>query len=507
MAKYTEGGEILLDKLQQRREWLKEGAVPPPTGLGQWLRETNLEFGCGTAALEAIEQLEGGAPAVITGQQAGLLTGPLYTVYKAASAVILARELSRCFDTPVVPVFWLASEDHDFQEVRSSWFPVGEELKQVVFPGSYSLTPAAEIPLTPVEVREVADQLAALLPVTDFTSSVLKMIVESGGSSFSSWCGGLLSRLFRDAGLVILDSCGLPVRLAAVPVFVTALEAGGEVHVLLADKAADMKAAGRAPSLHVPLEHSHIFFMHGQQRLALLRNGDRFYDRGGNVALSLQDLLGLAKNSPWTLSPNVVLRPLVQERVLPVLAVIAGPGELAYLDQMASVFPLFGLQKPPVFPRLGGTLLEPSILRLLDKYGLTWVEVEQGLEAWLQQQLDEPLAISEAFSALRGQISEGYGALLPGLAAIDKQLPELGAMNLEKVLDQVKWLERRARASQRQKHNQLLRHVRRLQTALTPGGGQQQRVHNPFWYINKYGPEFIRTLLAQPLGGDMLLKL
>lgn len=498
---------IALETWEQRCNRLKQWAPPP--GLETWLKETNLEFGCGQAALDAIGNLSRGAPAVVAGQQAGLLTGPMYTIYKAASAVILARRLSKILERTVVPVFWLASEDHDFAEVRWAAFPVGEDLRQLVFPGEYGLTPAREIPLSPGDVEDIVRMLEELLPPTEFTRDLLTTVKESAGKTFSSWCAGLLSRLFRDEGLIIFDSCGLPVRLAGSSVFAMAVERGPDIHGILAEKAGAMKASGRRPGLAVPGEHSHLFLLRQGLRLGLLREGDKFVDRNHTVSLSAEQLLKFAEQEPWNLSPNVALRPLIQERALPVLAVLGGPGELAYMEQLKPVYAMMGMEQPPILPRLGGLLVEPAIARLLVKHNLTPSDAAEGLDSWLEGRLEraDTMGIGAAFAGLRNRIQEAYGKVIPDLAELDSQLADLGGKNLDKVLEQVNWLEKRTMASHHQKHRELHRHVQRLQTALAPLGKKQERLHNCLWYLNKYGPDFIKFLLEQNLKPDLLLQL
>ena len=486
----------------RRQEHLQKGQPPAPD-LWPWLKEKNLAWGCPPQVIQAIECLGQGAPAVVTGQQAGLLTGPLYTIYKAASAVILARRLSRELGTEVVPVFWLASEDHDFLEVRSAFFPAGTG-KELVFPGDYKLTPAAEIPLTRTAVESVLQELEVILPETEFTPQVLALVRDAARGSFSDWCGSLLSRLFGQYGLVLLTPAAC--RCASRPAGVFPGNRGGR----------DTQAAGRSSGGHgrqgpstgldVPRQHSHLFLIDGGRRLALLRQGDVFVDRNRSISLPLQELRRIARKEPWRLSPNVVLRPLVQELVLPVLAIIGGPGELAYLEQLRPVFAHFGLEQPPVLPRMGGWLLEPPIARLLERYGL---EPDRDLERWLEEALRQAdsWGIPQAFAQLRERIREEYARLGPGLAGIDSQLTQLSAKNLDKVLEQVDWLEARAMAAHGRKHEELLRHGQRLMTALSPQGQEQQRLHNVFWYINKYGPALVAAIMEQPLAQDLRIYL
>lgn len=495
-----------MDKIDwaARRRQLEQWQAPTPD-LWLWLKDINLAWGGGPQVLQGIDRLSQGAVAVITGQQAGLLTGPLYTIYKAASTIILARQLEERFQIPVVPVFWLASEDHDFVEVRSAYFPVGRG-EEMLFPGDFSLTPAAEIPLPQSAVEEVIHQLKSILPQSEYSPEVFSLLREAASGSFSDWCGGLLCRLFGQHGLVLLDSCGLPVRSSARPVYRWAIDEGPEIHRLLAAAGAGMAAQGRKPGLDVPRDHSHIFLLHQGQRLGLLRRGNTFVDGKNTISLSRQELLDIAQEEPWRLSPNVVLRPLVQELVLPVLAMVGGPGELAYLEQLVPVFARLGLSQPPVLPRMGGVLVEPPIARLLDKYKLT---PTQDIDAWLEDTLKQAdsLDISEVFADFRQKFQGEYAQLIHGLADIDPQLTQLGEKNLDKIMEQVKWLEGRAHAAFRQKHGDVIRHGQRLKMALAPRGQEQQRLHNVFWYINKYGPDLLATILEQPLVQDLTIYL
>jgi len=186
----------------------------------------------------------------------------------------------------------------------------------------------------------------------------------------------------------------------------------------------------------------------------------------------------------------------------------AGPGEMAYLEQLRPVFGMFGLERPPGLPRMGGYLLEPSIRRLLAKYNLTVADA-MGLKERRREELAraDTVGVPAAFSTLRAKIAAAYQEIFPGLALLDKGLPELGGKNLDKVLEQVNWLEKRALASHGQKHRELTQHFHRLETALAPGGVPQERVHNCVWYLNKYGPGFIDVLLRQDVVPGLAIEL
>ena len=320
----------------------------------------------------------------------------------------------------------------------------------------------------------VLEQLQELLPETQFTADILALAAETARDSFSHWCGALLARLFAAHGLVIVDSCGLPLRTGARPVFAWAVDHGPDIHRMLAEKAREMQAGGRQPVLDIPVEHSHLFLLHQGLRLALLRDGDAFRDRRGAVTFSRRELLHKVEEEPWTLSPNVVLRPLVQELVLLVLAIVGGPGELAYLEQIEPVFAAFGLQMPPVLPRMGGVLLEPPVARLLDKYGLTYQQVEAGLDAWAEERLQaaDPLAyLYQPGCPHRG----GVCPHTPGLAPWTGNWRSWG-QNLAKVLEQCSgWKKGSGQPRQKPRTAAHAEHS----TALAPG--YQQRAQQ-LWY-------------------------
>lgn len=490
---------------RKRRVQLSQRITEPR--LLMWLEAYNRGLGAAPEALTALEHLREGAPVVVAGQQAGLLTGPLYTIYKAVTAVGQAKKLGVLLGEPVVPVFWLASEDHDYNEIRSAWFP-GDAPRELAFPGEYLLTPAARISLLAEDVNYICRRLEEILPATDFTQEILQVVAEAGQEAvtYSEWCARLLCRLLSSQGLVVVDSTAPPLRWLAQPVFNLAARDGETLHHLIDTQAHKLRQAGFQPGLDIPRDHSHLFWLEGNSRTALLRDGQSFSGRRGEISFSQAELLGAIADSPEHFSPNVVLRPLVQELAFPVLAMVVGPGETAYMAQLPEIFGLLGLEQPPLIPRLGGIILEPSLERILTRYNLT-LEDLPNLEKWLAEQLSagEGGRVKDEFRQLRDSLSQAWSGLDPLLGDLDPQLPRLAEKNLAKVLEQVEWLEGRAQGAVRKNNEQLLRHVQRLQTELSPPGGQQ-RLYNIFWYINKYGMDFLNALAALPPGEEQVIR-
>ena len=491
---------------RKRREQLNQRATEPR--LLRWLEAYNRELGAAPEALTALEHLRDGAPVVVAGQQTGLLTGPLYTIYKAVTALGQAKELGILLGEPVVPIFWLASDDHDYNEIRSAWFPGGDAPRELTFPGEYLLTPAAKIRLVAEDVNYICQRLGETLPATDFTQEILQVVAEAGQEAvtYSEWCARLLCRLLSSQGLVVVDSTAPPLRWLAQPVLTLAAREGETLHHLIDSQAKKLRQAGFQPGLDIPRNHSHLFWLEGNSRTALLRVGQSFSGRRGEISFSQAELLGAIADTPEHFSPNVVLRPLVQELAFPVLAMVVGPGETAYMAQLPQIFALLGLEQPPLIPRLGGIILEPPLERILTRYNLTLEELP-NLEHWLTEQLfaGEGGRIREEFSQLREILGQAWSGLDPMLTALDPQLPLLAEKNLAKVLQQVDWLEGRAQGALRKNNDQLVRHVQRLQTDLTPPGGQQ-RLYNIFWYINKYGMDFLQTLASLPPGEGQVIR-
>ncbi|MEW6523427.1 MAG: bacillithiol biosynthesis cysteine-adding enzyme BshC [Bacillota bacterium] len=472
------------------------------------LQEYNSSLGAAGAAMEGAARLgEKGTVAVVAGQQPGLFTGPLYTVLKAAACVALSRSLASQ-GIPAVPVFWLASEDHDWDEVNHIYI-LDSAYRLIRLEAEVPRTgspPVASLPL-PVNRIELIGALLDTAPATEFAAGVASALNgSSSAGSFAGWCACLLSWLFSKEGLVMYDPTLPAARELALPVMREAVLRNDEVGQAFAQGSLRLAGSGYALQVEKVPDSAHLFILHQGSRVALYRSGANLASRNGEVELSRDQLLTRLEQDPGLASPDVVLRPVVQSAVLPTLAVVAGPGELGYYAQLGEVFEIFGRPMPALWARPPVTLVDAAVARYLDRLGVPPEGVVDPralkLARAARQETLGGAEISQAFSALRTSIAAGYDDLDRLLRQVDTGLVQLAGGNRSRVLEQVAWLERRAQAGLEQRDQVEARQWSSVEQACFPRGRAQERVLNAFPFLLRYGRAWVELLcdtLLDPL--------
>ena len=442
-----------------------------------------------------------GAVAVTTGQQPGLFTGPLYTIYKALSTAALARFLERQWQRPVVPVFWVAGDDHDFAEASlASWIAADGTLRTAALPPR-----PPEAPLTPMyrqpldeAVDEVLGQLADDLPASEFrewTLDWLRRHYQSQATVAQSFAGAL-AELLAPAGVVCLDSTHPIVKRSAARHLVRALGLSRDLDRDLRDRAEELRMAGMDSG--VPVGDGATLVMlegtQGRDRLVISNGG--FMTRRGREQFDLEALQRLAAAEPERLSPNVLLRPVIESALLPTVAYLAGPGELAYLALTPPIYQRMRIPRQPALPRWSGLLIEPRVERVLQKFHLEisdLLEPPGTLEARLvRSQLPDEAV--RALHTLREAIESGYGTLGQSAAEIDPTLARpvqgvkhqalAGLQDIEKKL--VQHLKRRQEIE--------LSQIAKARTLVLPDNKPQERVLTIAPFLARYGPSLITEI-------------
>ncbi|WP_243149880.1 bacillithiol biosynthesis cysteine-adding enzyme BshC [Thermaerobacter sp. PB12/4term] len=489
---------------------------PPREAVAQALAAYNAALDAEEPALEAARGLaDPRALVVVGGQQPGLATGPLYTVYKALGIIRWAQRLAGALNRPVVPVFWLATEDHDLAECNQlHMLDDRGRLHRLALPfpaaSAGGQPPVGTLPLVPA-ARALIAEMARLAGVPA-GHPVVKVLEDAcqRSQNLGQWVGRLLARLFSRDGLVILDPMDPVLRCLSRPLFQRAVVRREAIHRELAAAAQRLQRRGYRPGLDVDPAHANLFYFDGRRRAALLWQDGRFADRHGRLAFSPADLARELERRPEAFSPNVVLRPLVQDWLLPVVGFVVGPGEALYLAQLRDVYPLFGLEMPVVLPRPGFTLVEPAAVERLGRYRATVGEVladPAGLRRRVLQELD-PVGIDDRFASLRQQFKDLYAALLDDLERVRPELRSLGQDNLGRILMQVDYLHRKTWQHHRRRQREAGRDLDWLEGSLRPAGQPQERVHNVFPYLMRYGERWLRSLLRAPWpGGHQLVFL
>ncbi|MBS3899501.1 MAG: bacillithiol biosynthesis cysteine-adding enzyme BshC [Dethiobacter sp.] len=470
--------------------------------LAEMLLAYNRRMGCSGAAEGQIEKLrDRRAVAVLCGQQAGLLTGPLYTIYKAICAVKLAAKLEEELGRPVVPVFWIAAEDHDFSEANHCYVQDKEgKPRRIQLELVHGGEPVGQLVLTELAGREVLAKLAATVPGSEFVAEMMAWLEEARSLATTpvDWFARIMAKLFAGEGLVLFEPLLAEARPLASGVFRQAIEQREEAESALALREAALRAEGYR--LQVEREPgATLLLLLGKKRTALYRRNGHFVTRDGLFRQSEAELLARAAAMPESLSANVLLRPLVQDKIFPTLAYIPGPGELAYFAQATALYPVFGIEQPLLWPRPGVTLVERRLTQYLEKYRVAEEEILQGLDKALAREIKKKseLDLESIFAHLRGHLALEYEHLKRDLAKLNPQLGVLADKNLALVYNQVSYLEDKAREEDKKKSEVMMRHFLALEQTLKPNGKLQERVYCLMPFLFKYGPAFWEQLVSE----------
>ncbi len=443
------------------------------------------------------------AVVLTTGQQPALFTGPLYTIHKALSAVALAALLEERWSRPVVPVFWVGGDDHDFAEANHVWWIAAD--------GSVagaSLPPRpAEAPLTPM-YREllgpaVVEALAALeraLPASEFRGDTLAWLARHfrPEATVAGSYRDALAELLAPLGGVVFDSTHPAVKRSAAPLLLEALRQSAGLEEDLAVLADGLAAGGTDSGMTIGVGATLVMLDCRLGRDRLMRQGDRFTTRRGKASYTLAELEGLAAREPERFSPNVLLRPVVESALLPTVAYLGGPGELRYLALTPPIYARLGVTQQRPLPRWSGVLIEPRVTRVLEKFGVSLAELMQPpgrLEARLVRSL-LPADALDALAALRAAIDASYDTVARRAAEIDPTLMKLvqgvrhhalaGTHDIEKKL--VQHLKKREETE--------LAQLARARTAVWPQGKPQERLLTLAPLLARYGPALLGDLLG-----------
>lgn len=445
---------------------------------------------------------EPGAVAVTSGQQPGLFTGPLYTIYKALSSAALARILERQWHRPVVPVFWVAGDDHDFAEASTAgWITADGSLRIGSLPPrppEAPLTPMYRQPLGPV-VEEVLATLAADLPTTEFhdwTVGWLRRHYRPDATVAQSFAAAL-AELLAPVGVVCLDSTHPVVKRAAARYLVRALGLTRELERDLQERTEDLQSAGADPG--VPLgDGATLVMIEGSQgRDRLVLSGSRFMTRRSREEFDLESLQRIAASQPERLSPNVLLRPVIESALLPTVAYMAGPSELSYLALTPPIYQRLRVPRQPALPRWSGVLVEPKVDRVLQKFNVDLADLLEPagtLEARLVRSKLPEEAV-RALAALKNAIESGYEALGRSATEIDPTLARPVQGTKHQALSGLQDTEKKLVQHLKRRQEIELGQISKARTTVLPDNKPQERVLTIASFLARFGPSLIPELI------------
>lgn len=443
------------------------------------------------------------AVAIVTGQQAGAFGGPLYTLLKAITTLQLARRIEAGHSVPVVPIFWADGEDHDWQEIRSTTFIAADgrlgSVSMPAFEGTGDRR-SGDIRLDS-RVTGVVDALFAAMPRTPFTADARQAIDACyiPGRSMAEAYARFIEHLLGRHGLVVFESADPAAKPLARDIFAAELGHPGRSSALAIAAGERSRALGFAPQV-APVEGSAALFQLAPEREAVRVPFD-------GAALAEQALA-----HPERFSPNVLLRPIVQDAMFPTIAYVAGPGELAYHGQLEDLYKAFHIARPLIYPRASATLLDAPALRFLEKQRVPFESLMRPDETALNRLLEARLPAGSRGALVRAaeSVRESWSALLTELPLIDPTLEGAARASLARLqheLDALQWKSVRA---MKRREGDLRRQFTHAQALAFPGGAPQERVLGVAYFVNQYGPALVDKLVADlpvEMGSHWLVSL
>ncbi|MEO6051323.1 MAG: bacillithiol biosynthesis cysteine-adding enzyme BshC, partial [Pyrinomonadaceae bacterium] len=438
---------------------------------------------------------------VVTGQQAGLFTGPLYTIYKALSAVKMAEMLNQD-GTKAVPVFWTATEDHDFEEVSEAYFigKTGEMFRSNYLPDGY----VKDLPVGDVkidgEMDRVIREISSQLSETEF-SGEMKGLLRSAwspntrfGDAFEKTLAAILGRF----GIIFIDPMNERIKKLCAPIYVNAIDKTVEIVASVRQRSLELESEGFHAQVLVEEDYFPLFWHDDAgNRKALRKTGARVYGvKGDKREFTLSELSLIAGSEPQRFSPGVVLRPVVQDYLLPTVCYFGGGAEIAYFAQNSEIYRVLNRPVTPVFHRQSFTIVESKHRRVLEKLDLDFSQLFDGVNNTLLSLAEEKLSpdIARLFADVEERINIELNRLDQSVSLIDSTLAENLAKRRRKMLYHIATLRKKTLLAQTRKDNTVSRQIDNLFTALLPNGHLQERLVNVFSFLNKFGLNFINWI-------------
>ena len=476
--------------------------------LAETIRSYMEPFGLSEMADRHLRELAEGAVTVVGGQQAGILTGPLYSVHKAITVILLAEQQRKVLGVPVVPVFWVAGEDHDLNEINHVYTETAGHAVKKQYREKFVLKlMASDATYDQEQMAAFVKEIFSRFGETEHTKALLEGVLQAveQEETFTQFFVRLMNGLFQEQGLLFIDSAFKPLRELETAYFIRLIEESAQLADKIGKKEALFAEQGFGMPIGAESDAANLFYVHETGRVLLSRRNGDFVNDSAGVRLSKVEMLRVAEEQPWLLSNNVATRPMMQDLVFPVLAFVGGPGEIAYWAVLKEAFHHLGLKMPIIAPRLSITLVTSQVQHALTSQSLTVEAVMTGEAVATREEFVDGLrderfyaAIEETETALRGQyekmaeIAQSQGPMMQAL--LQKNL-----LFHTKQLDYVKGKAEEAVLVQ---HDKALRTFSLLEGELFPDGSLQERLYTPYAYLNSYGPSLIKDLLELPFEMD-----
>jgi len=485
--------------------------VFPREDLVNHLLSFNERYGCHENTILNIKKLlNPNSVVVIGGQQAGLLTGPLYTIYKVISIIKLAEQQEKHLNIPVVPVFWIAGEDHDFAEINHLFIKDRDKIRKKIIPQRQ--LEKMTVSMLKIEKDVCSKWISDIFESfgeTDNTNELITKVYAclEKSNTYVDFFSYLINDLFTDSGLVIIDSASSELRKIESDFFTTMIQKNSEIRNAVFSQQSMINDSGYKLMIDVQGTSANIFYHYNNERVLLEYDEDTctFQGKNNKCTLTVNELLHVAKEEPEKLSNNVVTRPLMQEFLFPSLAFISGPGEVAYWAELKQVFSIMGIKMPPIVPRVTISILERSIERDMQDLDISLLEtlsgkLEDSKNRWIENQVENNL--DDLIEHAKQEVERIHKRLRDTALEIDNSLNDVLLKNASLIQSQLEFVNTIVKKKVYLQHEVELNKFRRVEMSLLPNKAPQERVWNIYYYLNKYGKDFVVDLLKLPIEVD-----
>jgi bacillithiol biosynthesis cysteine-adding enzyme BshC len=466
------------------------------------LERQSRSWDAGPQTLANIDRLRHGAAAIVTGQQVGLFGGPMFSVYKALSAVKLAEEAS-AGGIDAVPIFWLATYDHDLAEVNHVSLPEQDGTLRKLITSSHGVAgaPVSAVPLGE-EILPVIEEAANMLGDTDVTRLLRESY--SPGESLGTAFARFFARLFASWGVIVLDASDPELHRIAKPIYRSAIERADDLDAALLARGGELEKAGYYQQVKVTPSSVLLFTLRDGARVPIRRKANGSPEAGKFVIgvddraekLSRAELLDRIEAAPENFSPNVLLRPVVQDYLLPTLAYAGGAAEAAYFAQAGAVYETLLGRVTPIVPRFSATIVEPKVQRWLRQYSIAAADVF-GEATALRQKLGLrtlPEGLRAAFEKAQRTVETSLAQLRGSLEQLDSTLTGASETAASKINYQLDRLRQLASAAELRRNEVIARHAQSLSHALYPNGALQEREVGGVYFLARHGTELLQSI-------------
>ncbi len=444
--------------------------------------------------------------AVIGGQQAGLLTGPLYSVHKIISIITLAKEQEEKLGIPVVPIFWIAGEDHDLHEINHVYVEKSGQLQKAGYPERFLKKQAAsETVYNKQTMIEWVTSIFACLKETRYTNQLLKDVIKAVNeqSTFTGFFASLTAALFSRYGLLLIDAADPALRALEAPFFKQLILQNNELSAAVAKNQNQIRELNFQPVIETSENPANLFLIEEGERHLLEKSNGLFISKSGR-SYTENELLQLLESTPEAFSNNVVTRPLMQEWLFPTLAFIAGPGEIAYWAELHEAFHYFQMKMPVIVPRLNITIVERSIASIAAEANLSIESiiqngVQEEKELYIESIRDQHL--HDLVSEMKHDLMKSYEKIEARAGELHNGLSEIVKKNKQYHERQIDFLIQKSDMILEQTHSAALLRYDRLESSLHPEG-LQERKWNIYPFLNSYGPDLLHQMMKQSFQHD-----